>query len=131
MSPWLVALGASLLITLVQYAWQRSHRGMLPWAAAELRFLAVLLIVALLMDAPVGRPRAVATWAALDVSQSMQRGSGAIWRAALDSAAAARPESTLWFGDSARMSGSKKAADDARSELRAAADRAVAAGHPV
>src|SRR3954469_24644546 len=102
MSPWLVAFGASLVITLVQYAWQRSHRGPLSWAAATLRFLAVLLIIALLGDAPAGRPRAVSTWAALDVSESMTRSAPFLWKAAVESVAAARPESTLWFGDSVR-----------------------------
>jgi hypothetical protein len=70
-------------------------------------------------------------WAALDVSQSMQRGDGLLWKEALDSLARVRPESTIWFGDSARTARSDARPLDSRSELRPAVDRAVAAGHPI
>jgi hypothetical protein len=133
MSPWLVALGAGLGFALLQYGWRRTHRGPLGIVAGGLRFLAVALVVALLLDAPTGAPKPVASWTALDVSESMRRGDSALWRLALDSARAAGGDSTLVFGDSARASkgSTSVGAFDRRSELRPVADRALAAGHPV
>jgi hypothetical protein len=131
MSPWLVASGAGLAFALLQYGWRRTHRGPLGFLASGLRFLAVTLVAALLLDAPLGDPRPVATWGALDVSESMQRGDGALWRAALDSLGAVAPETTLVFGDSARAGRIDGIPTDTRSELRPVADRALAAGHPL
>ena len=135
MSPWLVASGAGLGFALLQYGWRRTHRGALALVAGALRFFAVTLVVALLLDAPTGPPKPVSSWTALDVSESMKRGDSALWRAALDSARAAGSDSTLLFGDSARtVNGNGNGngnAGDHRSELRPVADRALAAGHPL
>lgn len=131
MSPWLVAVGAGMGFALLQYGWRRTHRGPLALVATALRFLAVLLIVALLLDAQIGSPRPIAMWAALDASQSMGRGDGALWGAALDSVRAARADTTLLFGDSVRASAIPREAGDNRSDLRLVADRALASGHPV
>ena len=131
MSPWLVAAGAGLVFALLQYRWRRTYRGPLALAAGVLRFLAVLLVVALLLDAPVGPPKPVSSWAALDVSESMRRGDSALWRAAMDTARAAGADTMLFFGDSARSSSPDPRAADVRSELRPVADRAMAAGHPI
>src|SRR5688500_16677277 len=114
MSPWLVASGAGLAFALLQYGWRRTHRGPIGLVAAALRFLAILLLVALLLDAPVGPPRAVSSWAALDVSESMRRGDGALWRAALDSLRAASTDTTLLFGDSVRAGSSDAETVDRR-----------------
>lgn len=131
MSPWLVAVGAGVGFALLQYGWRRTHRGPLALAATALRFFAVLLVVALLLDAPIGNPRPISMWAALDASQSMERGDGTLWRAALDSVRAARADTTLLFGDSVRAGAIPANAADSRSDLRSVADRALASGHPV
>ena len=131
MSPWLVAVGAGVVFALLQYGWRRTHRGTLWMSAGILRVFAVVLVVALLLDAPAGRAIPVRSWAALDVSQSMVRDDSVLWRDALDSVRAAQPESTLWFGDSTRPARSSPVPSDSRSEIRSLADRAVAAGHPV
>src|SRR4051812_48018611 len=131
MSPWLVALGAGLGFALLQYGWRRTHPGSLGVAAGGLRFLAVALVVALLLDAPTGPPKPVSIWTALDVSESMRRGDSSLWRAALDSARSVAGDSMLVFGDSARQAMTNASATDRRSELRPVADRALAAGHPV
>jgi hypothetical protein len=131
MSPWLVALGAGLGFALLQYGWRRTHRGPLGLLAGALRFLAVALVVALLLDAPTGAPKPVSNWTALDVSESMRRGDSALWRAATDSVRVAAGDSLLAFGDSARRASGSESGSDRRSELRPVADRALAAGHPV
>src|SRR3954471_9031229 len=106
MSPWLVAVGAGAAFALLQYGWRRTHHGPLWLTAAVCRWVAVTLIVALLLDAPAGPAEPVRAWVAIDASQSMVRDDSLVWRAALDTASSVRPESTLWFGDSARR-GSK------------------------
>src|SRR5688572_15976857 len=102
MSPWLVAVGAGLGFALLQYAWRRTHRGPLALIAGVLRFVAATLVIALLLDAPAGRARPVANWAALDVSESMRRGDDALRQAATDSLRAVNAGTVLLFGDSAR-----------------------------
>jgi hypothetical protein len=131
MSPWLVAVGAGLGFALLQYVWRRTHRGPLALIAGALRFLAATLVVALLLDAPAGRARPVANWAALDVSESMRRGDDALWQAAAESLRAANAGTVLLFGDSARLGAADSRSGDRRSELRPVADRALAAGNPV
>src|SRR4051812_1390949 len=103
MSPWLVAVGAGLAFALVQYGWRRRSRGMSGLVAPALRFLAVTLVVALLLDATVGTAKPVSNWAALDVSESMARGDTGLLRAARDSSRAAQSDTLLLFGDSARV----------------------------
>src|SRR4051812_5449399 len=131
MTPWLVASGAGLAFALLQYVWRRTHRGALAILAGALRFLVVTLVVALLLDAVLGAPKPVSSWAALDVSESMQRGDSALWRAARDSLRSAAADTTLFFGDSARIGAAPTRAKDVTSELRPVADRALASGHPV
>src|SRR5512146_2804879 len=82
MSLWLLAIAAGVLLALVQYGVRVLGAGGTSLAAALLRVCAVTLIVALLLDAPAGCAKPVATWAALDASLSMSRGDSAIWRAA-------------------------------------------------
>ncbi|HEY4218398.1 MAG TPA: hypothetical protein VGM67_14755 [Gemmatimonadaceae bacterium] len=131
MSPWLVALVAGIVVALIQYGWRdlRDRRDLLP--AAMLRTGAVMLLVALFLDAPIARPTPTAAWTALDASQSMARDDSAVWRAARDSARATRSESTFVFGDSVRRSGTTDSPSDKSSNLRLAVDRALAAGHPL
>jgi hypothetical protein len=130
---WLVALGAGAAFALLQYGWRRTRHGSVAIIAALLRWTAVTLIVALLLDASAGRAKPVAPWVAIDASQSMARGDAALWRAAIDTAPAVRAESVLAFGDSTRNVGdlSTLTPRDLKSELRPLADRAMAAGDPV
>src|SRR3954468_22299085 len=101
MSPWLVAIIAGIIIALAQYG-ARDWRSGLGLVAALARVIAVALIVALILDAAAAPAKAVSTWGALDVSQSMTRGDTALWRAARDSMKRANVESVFVFGDSAR-----------------------------
>jgi multisubunit Na+/H+ antiporter MnhB subunit len=82
MSPWLVALATGLVVAFIQYGIREMRSGWSALPAALLRVVAIALLVALLLDAPVGRARPVTSWAALDVSTSMLRGDTALWRAA-------------------------------------------------
>jgi hypothetical protein len=133
MSPWVIALAAGVVVAFVQYG-ARGVRSPVATIAALLRAGAVTLVVAMLLDAPIARATAVASWAALDVSASMVRGDSAAWRAARDSLQAAQPESTLVFGDSVRRAAhapDTQAARDNATLLRPAVERALGAGHPL
>lgn len=131
MSLWLLAIVAGVLLALVQYGVRVLGAGGTSLAAALLRVCAVTLIVALLLDAPAGCAKPVATWAALDASLSMSRGDSAIWRAARDSVDHARAESVFVFGDSVRPERATTAPHDESSQLRPAVERALGAGHPL
>jgi len=126
MTPWLVAVVVGVLVAGLQYG----LRGYS--AAAWLRAAAVALIVALLLDAPLGRAKRRPPLVALDASASWQRGGETAWRQALDSARALRPDSVLLFGDSVRVSRDVPAAEsrptDAASRVAPAVERAAAAG---
>ena len=99
MSPWLLALGAGLIIALVQYGWRDFRAGWAVGVVALLRLGTITLLVALLLDAPSGRARPVTGWAALDVSASMARGDTMLWRAARDSIGKIVADSVFTFGE--------------------------------
>jgi hypothetical protein len=132
MTAWLVALAAGIIVGAAQYGWRspRSVASALP--AALLRSAAVALLVALLFDAPAGRARRRPPLVALDASASWSRGAGDLWRAATDSARAARTDTVLLFGDSLRLAdevpGTSQRPRDAASRVGGAVERAVAAG---
>ena len=131
MSPWLLALIAGLIVALVQYGWRDLRAGWAVLPSALLRVGAVTLVVALLLDAPAARAKAVSTWAALDASMSMARGDSTVWRAARDTIRRAAAESVFVFGDSARRDDAAAMPRDLSSFLRPVVERALGAGHPV
>jgi hypothetical protein len=132
MSPWFVALIAGLVVALVQYGVRDLRSGgAATIAAALLRLAAVALTVALILDAPASRAKPVPAWGALDASMSMVRGDSLLWRAARDTIRAARHDSVLAFGDSARRGDSLSAPHDQATLLRPAVERALGAGHPL
>ena len=131
MSLWLLAIAAGILLAIVQYGARGVAAGGVSLTAAVLRAAAVTLIVALLLDAPAGCAKPVATWGALDASLSMTRGDSSLWRAARDSIRGARADSVFAFGDSVRPAGATPAPRDESSELRPVVERALGAGHPL
>ncbi len=131
MSTWLLAGIAGIVVALVQYGWRELRSGWAALPAALLRAGAVMLIVALILDAPASRARPVPVWAALDASLSMARGDSALWRAARDTVRRLGAESLFVFGDSARRGDAVVAPHDQSSLLRPMVERALGAGHPL
>ena len=131
MHLWLIAVVVGGLVA----AWQYGRAALTPRfaALALLRALAVMLVVALLLDAPAGRPTVVGPLVALDASESWLRAAPACprWRAALDSARALGGNDWIVFGDSVRADRSPDAPVDRASKLRAVADRFAGGGRPV
>ncbi len=132
MSAWLIAIVAGVAVALVQYG-VRGLRAGGPFAvlAALLRVAVVALVIALLLDAPLGFAEPAASWAALDVSSSMVRDDSTTWRAARDSLRRASVDSTFVFGDSIRRGDTDKTPSDPTTRLRPVVERALGAGHPL
>ena len=132
MISWLLGAVAGVLVALWQYGRQAvTPRLALP---ALLRALSVALVVALLLDAPVGRPAFASRDVAVDASESWLRAAPRCdrWRAALDTAAALGGGHWTRFGDSVRADvDATTPPRDRASQLRPVVDRAAAAGRPV
>jgi hypothetical protein len=133
MAAWLVALLVGALLAALQYARRdgRTTTSVLP--TALLRGAAATLIAALALDAPAGRARRPAPLVALDASASWLRGGdSAAWRAARDTAAAARSDSVFLFGDSLRPDdGTARGPMDHTSRVAPAVERALGVGRPL
>lgn len=131
MLPWLIGAVAGALVAL----WQYGRTGLTRRLALPsfLRAIATALVVALLLDAPAGAPRAVVPDVALDASESWLRAAPRCdrWRAALDSASALGGGRWERFGDSVRTDRSADGPSDRASRLRPVVDRAAATGRPV
>ena len=128
MSSWLVASLIALVLVVVQYGSRRLSIGI-----ALLRFIALALVAALLLDAPIGRAKAVTPWVALDGSLSWMRGAddSVMWRAAMTTLRASNADSTIVFGDSARVRRTVSAPSDQASVVGPAVERSLASGRPL
>ena len=135
MSPWILAVLAGLVFAFLQYAGRDLRLGARAILPAVLRAVAVALLAALLLDAPAGSRKPLATWVALDASASWRRGGDtSAWRRAWREVRAARPESLFLFGDSLRAlrgGDSLTTPSDLASVARPAVERALGRGHPL
>lgn len=129
MIAWLAAVAAGIATALLQYGAPPGRATL----AALLRGGAVTLVVALLLDVPLGPRRAVAPFAAVDASASWLRASDtAAWRGVAARLRAAGADSTFLFGDSIRSATSLPPVPiDLASAVRPAVERALAAGRPL
>lgn len=128
MLPWLVSLVAGAAAAVGLYGRRVPHDSYRR-ALVAARGLAVALIVALLLDAPLGARSQPLPLVALDVSASWGQGGGARFAEAAVRAKGVRGELVL-FGDSLRA-GSVPAAADGASRVAPAVDRAAALGRPL
>ncbi|HEV8447704.1 MAG TPA: hypothetical protein VGQ44_12820 [Gemmatimonadaceae bacterium] len=138
MSAWLLAVVAGVVVALTQYGLRELRTGgAFTVVAALLRAAVVSLIVALLLDAPLGFAAPASAWVALDVSSSMVRDDSTTWRAARDSLTRAQragggaAESVFVFGDSIRRGSDAGTPSDPTTRLRPVVERALGAGHPL
>ncbi|MDQ4080190.1 MAG: hypothetical protein M3125_05470 [Gemmatimonadota bacterium] len=132
MQSWVVAAVAALALALILYGWREPGRLARRAPLIALRTLAFALVIALLLDAPAGRARPVASLVALDVSASWLRGGDSTaWRDAVRRSRAVGADSTYLFGDSARVDAIPQVPRDVASRARPAVERALAAGRPL
>jgi len=125
---WLTAAAVGVVAAGLQYG--RPGGG--GWFAAALRVFSVAVLVALCLDAPAGRGTTPRPMTALDVSSSWLRmhDSGA-YQSALSELGRSAGDSVLLIGDSLRTGHPPAVPGDARSRVRPAVERALAAGRPL
>jgi hypothetical protein len=131
MTAWLIAAGLGAAAAILQYARLRAPSAARRVGLAVLRALALTLAIALLLDAPLGRPRPALPWVFVDASMSMGRENAPLWRAAWDSALAIRSESVWVFGDTVRRGDRNAPPTDAASRVRPIVERTMVTGRPV
>ena len=105
-----------------------------PPGIRALRAVAVVAVLAMAVDLPLGPATPVAPWVALDVSASWRTQDSAAWaraRAVVDSLRAAGADSLLLVGDSLRGGPVPETPTDRASGVAPLVDAAVALGRPV
>jgi hypothetical protein len=131
MTAWLIAAGLGAATALLQYSRLSAPSAPRRAGLAVLRALALTLAIALLLDAPLGRPRPALPWVFVDASMSMGRENAPLWRAAWDSALAIRSESVWVFGDTVRRGDRNASPLDVASRVRPIVERTMVTGRPV
>ncbi len=130
MIPWVVALAAAAGAAAWHYGWplpaDRYRRVLVG-----LRALAVCLLVALLLDAPVRGGTRARPLVALDVSSSWERGGSADRYAVARVRAQAAAGDVLLFGDSLRAGPAPERPADGASLVGPAVERAAVLGRPL
>ncbi len=132
MLSWIFALAAGLGLAALAYRVRPAAPAATVYA---LRAFAGTVMVALLLDAPLGPSRPLAPWVGLDVSASWRAsGDSAQWstaRALVDSLRAAGADSVILFGDSLRSDTVPTIPADIASRVGPLVDAATAAGRPL
>jgi hypothetical protein len=127
---WIIASVVGLSAAAIQYAPLRSPARSRRIGLGVLRGGALALVVALLLDAPLGRARPITPSAFVDASLSMDREGAGLATAAWDSARNARVDSIWAFGDTLRRADARPSAMDAQSRVRSVVERTMATGRP-
>jgi hypothetical protein len=128
---WVLALIGGAAAAALSYgtAPAREPRLVVP---ALLRGVALLLLIACVLDAATGARNHLRPIVAIDASVSWTRATDSVsWRAALDTARRASTDTVLLFGDSVRRASDPEAPRDVTSRVRPAVTRARAAGRPL
>jgi hypothetical protein len=128
---WILSIAGAAVVVALLYRDDRRAGVML--ASGACRFVAVLLAIALALDAPRGRAGTRAPFVAVDASASWLRGrSDTAWSSAIARARQAAGADTVWlFGDSLRPLADERAPRDVASRIENAVDRALGAGRPM
>ena len=129
MISWLIALVAGAGAAVWQYGRRLPHDAYRR-ALVALRAVAVLLAMALLLDAPLGARARPQPLVALDVSSSWRQGGASQFAEAASRAKAAGGD-LLLFGDSLRSGDVPEQPTDIASRVGPAVDRAAALGRPL
>lgn len=129
MIPWLIACAAGIAAAVWLYG-LRPPGDAYRRALVALRALAVLVAVALLLDAPIGAGAPAAPLVALDASASWGQG-GARRYAEAQARAASAGGLPLLFGDSVRAAPPPEVPSDVMSRVGPVVDRAAALGRPL
>lgn len=130
MLSWLAAVVIGVAAAALQYVPVRSPAASRRGVLGALRALAITLVVALLLDAPLGPARAVPLSVFVDASMSMDRERAGLARAAWDSARRAGADSVWAFGDTLRPVSERPDATSAQTRVRGVVERTMTTGQP-
>ncbi len=123
---WLFAIAAGVALAYLQYRFGGASRATVPLA---LRAVALVIILALLFDAPGGPSRRARPYAALDASASwISSGDTTIWARAVRSADSVGADTLLLLGDSVRSGLAPKIPSDRATRVAPLVERALGAG---
>jgi hypothetical protein len=126
MLTWLLALAAGSALAFLQYRSGGAEHARAPLA---LRAFALVLILALLLDAPGGPSRRVRPYAALDASSSwISSGDTSIWKRAVRSADSVGADTLLLLGDSVRAGAAPASPADRATRVAPLVERSLGAG---
>ncbi|MBC7789295.1 MAG: hypothetical protein H7Z74_05080 [Anaerolineae bacterium] len=132
MLTWIIAVVVGSALAIALYGLRESSALSRLVPVVLLRAVALVVLFALLFDAPSGRRRAPNPIVALDVSESWLRGGDtALWRTARDRARSLTRDSLWLFGDSIRGGTGPELPSDQMSASASIAERALASGRPV
>lgn len=123
---WIFSLAAGSALAFVQYRFGGADGARVPRA---LRAVALVIVLALLLDAPGGPSRRVKPYAALDASASWTvSGDTSAWRRAVRSADSVGSDTLLLVGDSVRAGRAPASPTDRATRVAPLVERALGAG---
>ena len=132
MTAWLIAAAVGVIAAALLYGRQRGAGPAPAWrmGLGMLRAATLTLVVALLLDAPLGRARPASPVVFIDASLSMTRENASLTRAAWDSASAIEADSIWYFGDTIRPADRDVFPADRSTRVRPVVERTMASGRP-
>ena len=123
---WIFSIAAGSALAFVQYRFGGASNAPVPRA---LRALALVIVLALLLDAPGGPSRRARPYAALDASASwVASGDSALWHRAVRSADSVGADTLLLVGDSVRAGRAPDVPADRATRVAPLVERALGAG---
>jgi hypothetical protein len=123
---WIFSIAAGSALAFLQYRFGGAGNAPVPRA---LRAVALIIVLALLFDAPGGPSRRVRPYAALDASASwVASGDTALWHRAVHSADSVGADTLLLVGDSVRAGRAPDAPADHATRIAPLVERALGAG---
>ena len=126
---WIFALAAGSALAFAQYRFGGGSGAPVPRA---LRAVALVVVLALLFDAPGGPSRRVRPYSALDASASwVASGDSALWRRAVQAADSVGADTLLLVGDSVRAGRAPATPTDRTTRVAPLVERALGAGRAV
>jgi hypothetical protein len=132
MTDWLIAAAVGVIAAALLYGRQRGAGPAPIWrmALGLLRAAALTLVVALLLDAPLGRAQPAPPAVFVDASLSMTRENATLASRAWDSASAVGADSIWFFGDTIRPGDRAAPPVDRATRVRPVVERTMASGRP-
>ena len=126
---WLIALVGGTAFAILQYRLAGARKA---WGLQALRGSAVVIVLALILNAPVGWNRVARPYVAVDVSASwLASGDTTLWSRARRAADSVGTDTVLLVGDSVRAGKLPPSPTDVTSHVAPLVERALGAGRAV